>query len=78
MNWRFAPSRFGFAGGWLLAGLLLWAVAAVALSIYMSTVAGYSSYGAIGGIMAVLFALWIINIVIIMGAEVDAAALPAS
>ncbi|APX32418.1 hypothetical protein BH708_06420 [Brachybacterium sp. P6-10-X1] len=48
------------------------AVAAVALSIYMSTVAGYSSYGAIGGIMAVLFALWIINIVIILGAEVDA------
>ncbi|MGO2047042.1 MAG: YihY/virulence factor BrkB family protein, partial [Brachybacterium tyrofermentans] len=36
------------------------AVAAVALSIYMGTVAGYSSYGAIGGIMAVLFALWII------------------
>lgn len=47
-------------------------VAAVALSIYMGTVAGYSSYGAIGGIMAVLFALWIMNIVIILGAEVDA------
>src|SRR5699024_7588162 len=38
----------------------------------MGTVAGYSSYGAIGGIMAVLFALWVMNIVIIMGAEVDA------
>lgn len=48
------------------------AVAAVALSIYMTTVASYSSYGAIGGIMAVLFALWVMNIVIIMGAEVDA------
>lgn len=47
-------------------------VAAVALSIYMSTLAGYSSYGAIGAIMAILFALWIINIVIILGAEVDA------
>ena len=44
----------------------------MALSIYMGTVAGYSSYGAIGGIMAVLFALWVINIVIILGAEVDA------
>src|SRR5699024_6997720 len=31
-----------------------------------------SSYGAIGGIMAVLFALWIMNIVILIGAEVDA------
>lgn len=48
------------------------ALAAVALSIYMSTVAGYSSYGAIGGIMAILFALWVMNIVIVMGAEVDA------
>ncbi|WP_347042161.1 YihY/virulence factor BrkB family protein [Brachybacterium nesterenkovii] len=47
-------------------------LAAVALSIYMSTVAGYSSYGAIGGIMAVLFALWVMNIVLILGAEVDA------
>lgn len=47
-------------------------IAAVAVSIYMATLAGYSSYGAIGGVMAVLFALWVINIVIIMGAEVDA------
>ena len=58
----------------LLADFGLRPVAAVALSIYMATVAGYSSYGAIGGIMAVLFALWIINIVIILGAEVDAVA----
>lgn len=64
------PFRFISPGGvFTILGI---AVAAVALSIYMSTVAGYSSYGAIGGIMAVLFALWIINIVIIMGAEVDA------
>ncbi|MGP9693835.1 YihY/virulence factor BrkB family protein [Brachybacterium sp. AOP25-B2-12] len=47
-------------------------VAAVAVSIYMSTLAGYSSYGAIGAIMAILFALWIMNIVVILGAEVDA------
>lgn len=64
------PFRFISPGG--VFAILGIAVAAVALSIYMSTVAGYSSYGAIGGIMAVLFALWIINIVIIMGAEVDA------
>ena len=64
------PFRFISPGGvFAIVGI---AVAAVALSIYMGTVAGYSSYGAIGGIMAVLFALWIINIVIILGAEVDA------
>ena len=64
------PFRFISPGGvFAIIGI---GVAAVALSIYMGTVAGYSSYGAIGGIMAVLFALWVINIVIIMGAEVDA------
>jgi membrane protein len=64
------PFRFISPGG--VFAILGIAVAAVALSIYMGTVAGYSSYGAIGGIMAVLFALWVINIVIILGAEVDA------
>ncbi len=64
------PFRFISPGGvFAIVGI---GVAAVALSIYMGTVAGYSSYGAIGGIMAVLFALWVMNIVIIMGAEVDA------
>ena len=64
------PFRFISPGG--VFAILGIAVAGVALSIYMGTVAGYSSYGAIGGIMAVLFALWVMNIVIIMGAEVDA------
>ena len=64
------PFRFISPGG--VFAILGIGVAAVALSIYMGTVAGYSSYGAIGGIMAVLFALWVINIVIILGAEVDA------
>ena len=64
------PFRLISPGG--VVAILGIAVAAVALSIYMTTVAGYSSYGAVGGIMAVLFALWIINIVILIGAEVDA------
>ncbi|MGP9538973.1 YihY/virulence factor BrkB family protein [Brachybacterium sp. AOP43-C2-M15] len=64
------PFRFISPGG--VFAILGIGVAAVALSIYMGTVAGYSSYGAIGGIMAVLFALWVMNIVIIMGALVDA------
>ena len=36
VNWRFASPRFAFAGGWLLAGLLLWAVAAWPLPRYFS------------------------------------------
>lgn len=64
------PFRIISPGGVLaIAGI---AFAGVAISIYMSTVASYSSYGAIGGIMAVLFALWVMNIVIVLGAELDA------
>lgn len=48
------------------------AIAAVALSIYFALSSGYSAYGAIGGVMALLFALWIFNIVLLLGAEVDA------
>ncbi|MFC7376287.1 YihY/virulence factor BrkB family protein [Brachybacterium sp. GCM10030267] len=64
------PFRLISPGG--VVAILGIAFAAVALSIYMTTVAGYSSYGAIGGIMAVLFALWVMNIVVLIGAEVDA------
>ncbi|PMC76557.1 YihY/virulence factor BrkB family protein [Brachybacterium sp. UMB0905] len=64
------PYRFISPGGvFAILGVI---IAAVALSIYMATVAGYSSYGAIGGVMAVLFALWVMNIVIVIGTEVDA------
>ncbi|NUL44462.1 YihY/virulence factor BrkB family protein [Cellulosimicrobium funkei] len=48
------------------------AIAGVALSIYLSQFAGYSSYGAIGTVMALLFVLWIFNIVLLIGAEMDA------
>ncbi|MCR8669981.1 YihY/virulence factor BrkB family protein [Agrococcus sp. HG114] len=48
------------------------AIAAVALWVYFSFFAGYSSYGTIGTVMALLFALWIFNIVLLLGAEVDA------
>src|SRR5699024_8500695 len=64
------PFRFISPGGAL--AVLRIAVAAVPRSLSIGTAAGYSSHGAIGGIMAVLFALWVVNIVIIMGAEVDA------
>lgn len=47
------------------------ALAGVALYFYLSLFAGYSSYGAIGTVMALLFALWIFNIVLLLGLEVD-------
>lgn len=48
------------------------AVAAVVLSVYLAQFAGYSSYGAIGTVMALLFVLWVFNIMLLLGAEVDA------
>ena len=59
---------FGPGNVFALVGL---ALAAVALSVYLTQFAGYSAYGAIGGIMALLFALWIFNIVLLLGAEID-------
>ncbi|WP_425844605.1 YihY/virulence factor BrkB family protein [Agrococcus sp. TSP3-2-1] len=48
------------------------ALAAVGLFLYFTLLTGYSAYGTIGTVMALLFALWIFNIVLILGAEVDA------
>jgi membrane protein len=48
------------------------AVAGVAMFVYITQFASYSSYGAIGTVMAVLFVLWVMNLVLVMGAEVDA------
>ncbi|WP_306232208.1 YihY/virulence factor BrkB family protein [Agrococcus beijingensis] len=48
------------------------ALAAAGLSIYFALSSGYSAYGAIGAVMALLFALWIFNIVLLLGAEIDA------
>ncbi|VXB01152.1 YihY/virulence factor BrkB family protein [Citricoccus sp. K5] len=48
------------------------AIAVGALYFYSSYFAGFNPYGAIGTIMALLIALWLINIVLLLGAEVDA------
>lgn len=64
------PFAFITAGS-ILAVLGL-GVAIAALGLYMSTLASYSSYGAIGGLMAILFALWVMNTVLVFGAVFDA------
>jgi membrane protein len=48
------------------------ALAGGALYLYSSYFAGYNPYGAIGTVMALLLALWVVNIVLLLGAEVDA------
>ncbi|MFB9073351.1 YihY/virulence factor BrkB family protein [Citricoccus parietis] len=72
----FAPNvkqpKFTWIGIGSIVALVGIAIAGVALSIYLTQFAGYSSYGAIGTVMALLFVLWIFNIVLLLGAEVDA------
>lgn len=52
-----------------ITGIIL---AAGALYLYFLLLGGYSSYGAIGGVMALLITLWVFNIVLLLGMEVDA------
>jgi membrane protein len=48
------------------------AIAGGGLYLYSSYFAGYNPYGAIGTVMALLLALWMTNIVLLLGAEVNA------
>ncbi|WP_248126009.1 YihY/virulence factor BrkB family protein [Micrococcus lacusdianchii] len=59
---------FGPGNIFALVGMVL---ASVGLYFYFTQLAGYSAYGAIGGVMALLFALWIFNIVLLLGLELD-------
>ncbi|MDO5635124.1 MAG: YihY/virulence factor BrkB family protein [Micrococcus sp.] len=47
------------------------AVGGVAMYIYLSNFASYGGYGAIGTVMALLFVLWVFNIVLLIGLEID-------
>lgn len=61
--------RFFSAGAiFSVVGILL---AGVAMVIYLTYFASYSSYGMIGTLMALLFVIWVFNIVMFMGAEID-------
>ncbi|MEU4245633.1 YihY/virulence factor BrkB family protein [Actinoplanes sp. NPDC026619] len=53
--------------------VLLWIAASIGFAIYLANFANYNkTYGAVGGIIAFLVWLWITNIAILLGAELDA------
>ncbi|NMO55915.1 YihY/virulence factor BrkB family protein [Actinoplanes sp. TBRC 11911] len=53
--------------------VVLWLVASGLFAVYLSTFANYSkTYGTLGGVIAFLVWLWISNIAILLGAELDA------
>ncbi|WP_229072194.1 YihY/virulence factor BrkB family protein [Actinoplanes sp. DH11] len=53
--------------------VLLWVIASAAFAIYLANFADYNAtYGTLGGVIAFLVWLWISNIAILLGAELDA------
>ena len=53
--------------------VLLWMIASAAFAIYLANFANYNAtYGTLGGVIAFLVWLWISNMAILLGAELDA------
>ena len=56
-----------------LFAVLLWILASIAFAIYLANFANYNkTYGTLGGVIAFLVWLWITNIAVLLGAELDA------
>jgi membrane protein len=56
-----------------IAGVVLWLVASVAFAFYVANFSSYNkTYGALGGVVAFLVWLWVTNIAVLLGAELDA------
>ena len=62
---------------WLTPGgvlaVLVWIVASAAFALYVASFASYNkTYGSLGGVIAFLIWLWISNIAVLLGAELNA------
>jgi membrane protein len=56
-----------------VAGVALWILASVAFAFYVANFANYNkTYGTLGGVIAFLVWLWISNIAVLLGAEINA------
>jgi membrane protein len=70
-NARTGGFRWVSPGG--IFAVVLWLIASGAFALYLATFANYSkTYGTLGGVIAFLVWLWISNIAILLGAELDA------
>jgi membrane protein len=70
-NARTGGFRWVSPGG--IFAVVLWIIASVAFAIYLGNFANYNkTYGALGGVIAFLVWLWISNIAVLLGAELDA------
>jgi membrane protein len=56
-----------------LAALLAWIVASVAFAVYVANFGSYDkTYGTLGGVVVFLLWMWITNMAILLGAELNA------
>ncbi|WP_434440767.1 YihY/virulence factor BrkB family protein [Lentzea sp. E54] len=56
-----------------LLAIALWALATVGFAVYVANFASYNkTYGSLGGVIVFLVWLWISNIAVLLGAELDA------
>jgi membrane protein len=77
--YRVAPDRDAPKMRWVSVGAgmatLLWLLASVGFSIYVSTFGNYAkTYGVFAGIIVLLFWLWITSYAVLLGAEINAEA----
>jgi membrane protein len=77
--YRIAPNRDAPKVRWVSVGAgvatLLWLVASIGFSVYVSTFGNYAkTYGVFAGIIVLLFWLWITSYAVLLGAEINAEA----
>jgi membrane protein len=65
--------RFRWVTPGSIAGVVLWIVASVLFAVYVGNFSSYNkTYGALGGVIVFLIWLWISNIALLLGAELNA------
>ncbi|GLZ29433.1 ribonuclease [Lentzea sp. NBRC 105346] len=65
--------RFRWITPGSLLAILLWAAATAGFAVYVANFASYNkTYGSLGGVIVFLVWLWISNIAVLLGAELDA------
>jgi membrane protein len=74
--YRYAPSRKEAGWRWVSPGALiatvLWVIASIAFSIYVSNFASYNeTYGSLGAVVILLMWFWVSAFVVLVGAEIN-------
>jgi len=74
--YRLVPDRSGGRSRWITPGgglaVLTWVVASLALTLYVRTLGSYSAtYGTLGAAVVLLVWLWLTNLALLFGAELN-------